>query len=332
MNSRWLFPAIISVAILTFGSLSVSAEEETNRINVTNSEKATQNRRDTMEQKRLEMKINREQNETERTERKIENEARKTERGQMRCENVVNGAGRVLSRLTEFGKNFTDRKSDWNDRWQQKVAKTNISIDSSREEATNRREEMYTNMLSKATTDEQKAAITKFQQAVEAAVKERHTAVDAAITAFRTAAKQVRDGRKTINDTAVTQFKTAVEAAITQAKTDCAAGKDPKAVLDTLRSSLKTAQETFRSTRKSDENVGQQMKKLVEIRQAAFRKALETFKAKLEAARAELKATLKPTPTPSLIPTPTSTPTPIPIGEPTPTPTILPTPSPIPSV
>lgn len=248
--------------------------------------------RQAMEERRAEMKDDLDSRMAERKDVMEERQGAMTE---ARCENILRAGDTLVTRLTDREDAFKKSRETWTDRWQEHVTEADDTLASRRNDDDMRREEMYANMLDRATTDEQKAAIKTFQDAVEAAVEERRATVDQAIADFRSAASQLRDGSKTSHDGAVAAFQTAVQAAVQQAKAACGDGTDPQTVREQLRTSLKSAHENLSGSLKSDDTLGQRIKALVDARQATVTAAMETFRQKLEAAREALKAALQPT-------------------------------------
>lgn len=143
---------------------------------------------------------------------------------------------------------------------------------------------------SRATTDAQKAAVTKFRATVELASKERRTAIDAVIASFSGNVATTTAVRKMKVDEAVRVYKVALDAATAKAKADCVATPaSEKAVRETYRTALKIAKEEFKSDMKAIEKIRSIVNDLSADHKAAIQKANEAFKAKVQAALTELK-------------------------------------------
>ncbi len=108
-------------------------------------------------------------------------------------------------------------------------------------------------------------------------------------------------------------FKAAVDAAISQAKSDCASGKDVKTVRSNFMTAMSQAREGLQAKRQSTDKIGDDIKALAATRNATIKATKETFRTTMEAARKELKAAFGETATDDSAPTgetePMSTPT-----------------------
>lgn len=153
------------------------------------------------------------------------------------------------------------------------------------------RQEHYTKLESRATTDAQKQAVVVFKTTVEAAVSARKAVVDNAIKAFRQSVDQSIASRKSAVDGAINTFKNAKIAAVEKAKADCAARVDPRTVRETFRTNMKAAQDKFKSDRQAIETLKDTFEPIRTARKQAVEKAIADFKMIMEKARTDLKAT-----------------------------------------
>lgn len=209
---------------------------------------------------------------------------------------VASSTTRLLDARSNRGKNIDSRRDD-----------RSTKLSDNRNKFDENRGEHYTKLRARATTDTQKATVETFITAIDAAVTARRAAVDAAIRAFRDGVDKAIADRQTAVDGYVTTFKTAVQTAVDKAKSDCAAGTDPKTVRAAFMASIETARKDLRSHRDLLTKNGDALKPLVDARRTAVNKAFSDFKEAVKNATAALKLVFKPSAT-STPPTTTSTP------------------------
>ncbi|HEY6737032.1 MAG TPA: hypothetical protein VI322_04935 [Candidatus Saccharimonadia bacterium] len=161
----------------------------------------------------------------------------------------------------------------------------------------------------KATTDDQKAAVTEFEAAIKAAVAARRAAVDAADNTFKQGLLDANATRQAALKAAAADYRAAVQAALDAAKASCAAGTSPATVRDTLKSALDAARAKLEAARKAAGKGDTNLDALKAARKAAVDKANADFRAAVKAALTKLRAALG-TATPSPVDTTTATPTP----------------------
>ena len=154
------------------------------------------------------------------------------------------------------------------------------------------RQEHYSALEAKATTDAQKQALAVFESTVEAAITARQTTIDATIASFQADIKRAMDNRKVAVDAAVSEFKNAEDLAIDKAISDCASGIDQKTVRATFIASMKTARDKFQSNKQAIEKLRASFEPLRATRKAAIDKAIQDFKIAIEGAKNELKIAL----------------------------------------
>jgi len=143
-------------------------------------------------------------------------------------------------------------------------------------------------LLAKANTDAKKAAVTKFNSDIDAAIKDRQAAIDAAIKTYRAGVDTLVSGKFGTIDTNYTTLKTSIDAAIVTAKSSCASGTDPKTVKATMQATIKAAHDKFRAAR-TDAEIKTQSKALVDARNASIKAAQAQFKTVADKAKADLK-------------------------------------------
>ncbi len=142
----------------------------------------------------------------------------------------------------------------------------------------------------KATTPEQQAALAVFKVSVESAVTARKAAIDAAVAEFRTGMDTLNAGRITAVDAAKTAMNKARTDAIATAKSDCAAGMDPKSAEAKFRATLDAARNANPAPKRAEKNTDLKtaVQALIAKRKTAVETAQSTFKTAIDAARAEL--------------------------------------------
>ncbi len=245
------------------------------------------NREQRMEDRQQNREARMENRQEEREAKHEENQANRQEKF---CERFTENASNISSRLEERKGKFAERKENRMTRSEDNRTKRDENLATKRAEAKTRREAMYARLLEKADTDTEKAAVEKFKTTTEAAVLARQTAVDKAIADFRSSVDSLIASRKDSMTNTGDTFKAAVDAAISQAKSDCAAGKDVKTVRSNFMSAMATAREGVQAKRQSTDKIGDDIKALAATRNAALKAAKETFHTAMVAARKELKA------------------------------------------
>ena len=102
--------------------------------------------------------------------------------------------------------------------------------------------ERFDKLMTKATTDTQKAAVTAYQKAITDAMTARKTAIDAALKIYNDGAASSITAHNSAMLTATNAFKAATAGAMSKATTDCAlAGADGKAIKTAFNTSMKAA-------------------------------------------------------------------------------------------
>ncbi len=152
------------------------------------------------------------------------------------------------------------------------------------------RQDIYSKLNSKATTDAQKQAVAAFQNAVEAAVTARESALDAARAAFRQGINQIIPQHQADVKQVLAIFQSSIQTAINQASSQCASGTDSA----TIRAALQTALQNARNTRQAGiqkiDKVGPQIQQLVQARNAAIKQAMQVYQTALQNVVSALKS------------------------------------------
>jgi hypothetical protein len=214
------------------------------------------------------------------------------------CKNIDT----VVSKTTgEVAKRGGSASSEWQKRAnniQTKRAEWLAKVTAARAEAAKKRDENFAKLDAAATTDTQKAAVTKYKQAVLDAVAARQTAHDANFEAYFKAVDALLASQKNNSGGDVVGFQASVAAAISTAKASCASGASADSIKTALNEALKAARENFKGQRTQDKSaIKSQLDAIKKTRNDANKKANDTFKATVEAARTELKAAFPSTST-----------------------------------
>lgn len=219
--------------------------------------------------------------------RKEEIQTQKTEKT---CAMLTKQAEQIQNRLTEriakLAQKRTETQTNINERIAQRTAK--------RTERRTKWEETKTinweKLQNKAQNDEQKAAVAKFIQTMQTAVKTKNDAVDAILTQLRAEIQTQNNERKSEIDSQIDSYKNAVASITNQVKADCAAGKDAKEIRESYRTQIKQAREQFQNRERNREEFNAEIKTLKDAKKTEVQKILETFKKTVEDAKTELRA------------------------------------------
>ncbi len=227
-------------------------------------------------------------------ERQADREAKKeeiqTQKTEKTCTQLSSQATQIQNRLTERIAALTQKRTDASEKIAAQIVERTTNRDAKRAAIDAKRAANWETLEAKAQTDEQKAAVAKFEAAVKAAVQIKRAALDKIILDFRTALKTQINDRKTTTDGALTAYKNSVASILSQVKTDCTAGKDAKTIREYFRTEMKNARETFRDNRKPEEKFREEVTPLKDAKKAQIKAVIDTFQASLEAAKAELRA------------------------------------------
>jgi hypothetical protein len=152
------------------------------------------------------------------------------------------------------------------------------------------RQARFAKLEAKATTADQKAAVTAFEATVNQAVLTRRAAVDAADAAFHAAVDAATKTRRSQIDAAVSTYKSAIASAQSQAKISCAAGTDPATVRQTFATAAAAARANLKTSVQNADKVKDQLTALNATRKTAVEAAQAAFKATVAQAAITLKA------------------------------------------
>jgi len=208
------------------------------------------------------------------------------------CTNLSNSTRPMVAKVQE---NRGKATSDWaskdaalNAEWKQADEK----ITSARALSDKERTADYEKLMAKAKTDDQKAAVEAYEQAVNSAVAARRSSYDAARQTFRSSVLSNISARRSAAQTQLSTFQASVSSAISTAQASCASNPtDISGIKSTLQANLKSARETFQASRGTEKQgaVNFQVQQLAATRNASFESANKTFKSAMSEARATLQ-------------------------------------------
>lgn len=221
-----------------------------------------------------------------------------TERGSQKqangaiCLRLENATGAMRTRLLEHKERWDSRKTERMANFAEKSENLADKLEQRRTASDDAREDNLEKLREKYADPEDQAAIDAFQEAVEAAVRDRREAFDAAHLAFRDGVATALAKRQELVRTALTAMQTAIQNAIADAKEACAAGEATETIRTNLRAAIQSAREEFKTARKSSDKVSAELENLRNSRKTAVKEAQDEFHEALEAAKENLKASL----------------------------------------
>lgn len=235
---------------------------------------------------------------TDRTEAKAQ---RETDRAEAKAERIAERQDKFCEKATAYTTTITDRLTKGKDKMEDRFARAQektlerkeakmAHATDAREEADARRAEHYANLLAKATTDEQKAAVETYQTEVEAAVAARRTRIDTAFNTFWDEAVVQLGAQKDAYALAYDNFVADVEAAVATASAECADSDSPRDAAKALRTTLQDMQQTFREERRSALDVKKEIIALRADFRAETKEAIDAYRATVKASRTKMQA------------------------------------------
>ena len=166
------------------------------------------------------------------------------------------------------------------------------SLTDARAQANINKENQFTSLYSKASSDRERTAITIFKDTINGAVETRRSAVDNAVKTYRDSVQSLFTTREQDIDGYITTLKSEIDSAFVRAQTDCVAQVDTATIKSTLTGDIRNAQYKFRDSKQSQESYESKVKDLAKIRDEAIAKAKTDFENTMAEAKATLKAVL----------------------------------------
>ncbi len=226
-------------------------------------------------------------------------EKAKAEQTAQYCKRLEQTTSKMVSEAetlrTRWNTTKTEKKSEISENREDRMGK----LGEVRETGDSRRENHYTKLEERATTDAQKSAVAKFKATMETAVRTRRTAIDTALRTYKAGVDALLKKRQDDTQSALTKMRTSIKTATDKAKTDCTAGVDAATIRSTLQASTKAAREQFKTDRQNIEKGRTGLEELRKTRNASIKAAVDSFKTTAENARKELRSAFPSTSTTS---------------------------------
>ncbi len=210
---------------------------------------------------------------------------------------LQNVCSRINDQAQQYKTNIDAKISELRDRINGEIQniqtnreKSDNALQQDRAKWAQNRQNIYAELKDKATTDAEKQAVANFQNAIEAAVTTRESAIDAARAAFRQGVNQLVPQHQTDAKQVLLTFQSSLQSAIEQALSQCSSGINPTTVWATLQSALQAARSARQSGVQQIDKIGPQIQQLAQTRDAAVKQAMQTYQSALRAAVNTLKA------------------------------------------
>ena len=254
--------------------------------------------------------------------KKADNQQKKADRvaeiNENVCERISERADKFSQKMLEEENRFRTRSEERLGNWTDKKTEKETALNAKRATWDANREEQFSALEAKATTDEQKKAVADFKLKTKTAITTRRSAMDSAIKTFQAGMQTAIATRQGQIDQLISTSRTSRQTLLDKAKADCGSGVDAKTVMANFKSGMQANREKLQADRKNVEKMNVKVAALIEARKQAVEKALADFKASMEQARIQLKETFKgdvdevaATPTPVATATPVATPAPV---------------------
>ncbi len=206
------------------------------------------------------------------------------------CKNVNKWRNTIETRLEDRKERVSVKVVERDENIASRRETRDVNLESKRDGWDKNREQRYSNLESKAETEEQKQAVAEFKSIVDEAVATRRVSVDAAIDTFRSEVNKVVTTRRQAVNTAIEEFQLAVANAGEKAENDCANEVAAATVRLNYRAALKAAKDKLQTDKQAIDKIGAQVQTLAQTRNVAVKQAVDTFTSELKAAVEQLKA------------------------------------------
>jgi hypothetical protein len=208
------------------------------------------------------------------------------------CLRLETATNSIRTKLAENKERWDARKIERSENWTEKTSNLQDRLEQKRLEADDKRDDAIEKLKAEYPDAEQREAIEEFQNTVEKAVTDRRNAFDAAHKAYREVVASLLQKRHDSFKTALATQKAAIDAAIAQAKSDCATGVEASEIRTELANAIKEARAQFQTDRAAVEKIKSQIEALRETRKEAIKEAQDKFNETLADAREALKEVL----------------------------------------
>jgi len=207
------------------------------------------------------------------------------------CANISTMRTEALARVTERTTTLQGKKDEHKTKFAAGRTERHDALATKRSEGDAARKTQFDALSARASTTEQKSAVTTFTTEVERLISVRRTAVDAAIKAFEDGAAALQSEADSAVGSLSSGVQTDVAAAFDAAAASCTAGKTGAEVVTELKTAMQ-AMHTKRVGDKGTYNFKDKFEALRATRKASVEKAMADFKTGMDAARTTLKASL----------------------------------------
>ena len=229
------------------------------------------------------------------------------------CSTFQAGSQTYLAHVSTAVANVQKLQTAESSRIQANRTKLDATVKQRQIQDTQSRAKIYANLTTKAGTNSAElAAVTAFQNTVEAAVKARQGGVAAAVSTYRQSFDQTALAHKQALTSAAEVFQTSMQTAVSAALSACTAGTDSQTVYAAWQQSLTSAKTVRTTAMQQSQNVSAQLGTLAQIRNTAVQAADAAYKTVIANASTTLKTAFGQSataPTSASTTAPTTTPT-----------------------
>jgi len=152
------------------------------------------------------------------------------------------------------------------------------------------RSEWYAVLENQAEMDEQRDAVGKYRERVEAAIDKRREGVNQAIEAFRTNVNELSVKRQSAMRSARDKFSVSVVAAFAKVETDCANGASIQVILQHFKANLKATRDKLASDKVNAQGMEDEVEKLATARKKEIAAVFADFRSELALANVDVRS------------------------------------------
>jgi hypothetical protein len=210
------------------------------------------------------------------------------------CERFAETAGNMTKRMADVRSRFEQRKESFGNPVADRRITSDENLNRARSDQDSRRLDWYAGLDERVTTDEEREAVEKFRETVDAAVETRREAVDAAVETFRDGVDALLAERRAAAESIADGFEKEIDEAVAVMKARCESGDDPETLRNAFQETLGSVKERVHADRESIADADEQIAALSEVRDAAITAASETFQDALDTAADALNEVLSP--------------------------------------
>ncbi len=217
---------------------------------------------------------------------------RKAENQDRICDKIEELAGKIQTNLKTRNENRQQLRMESENRLKVKMQERESTLIQRRQVRDQYRSEFYARLQERVKTQQQKDAVSEFEDTIEDAVKARREAVDAALDIFHDGVQQAVDSKKSSVDNLIAEYEKNREQLAAEVRNFCETSGDVAETRQTLRNRLQQAREEFKTDQKEISSVGGTVRELAQTKNESIRKASETFMSVLKDAQNKLQAEL----------------------------------------